>query len=1510
TNGTQTYSSLNAGTYTAKATDALGCVATTTATITQPTALSFASGPTALAFAANGTTYQISCDGGSNGEVSVNASGGIIDTYTYQLLWSTNKINTGKAYNNTTQSFRGLTANTYLIKVIDGNKCTLTSGNVSLVAPPPVILPPENVLPTHPQCIGGNDGQVDVTASGGVGPYDYSINNALKEAFNDINTATFSNLSATAYSVNVTDSKGCKKAFSVNIPTNPVPLDLQKVSVIPPICPGTPTGKVSLKAINGILDPGEKYQYTFPLIGTLEGGAGETVTFENVPSGIFEISVSDGYSPPCTDKLTVTVPVYRTDRLQLGVNSKTMPSCFGYDDGGITVEAFGGDAPYQFSVEGTNFLNDENDDHLFSINNLAANEISGYTLYVRDANAQLWGDKCQTALNIKLGEPLPLAVTDKTTNISCFGGTDGAIEAIPGGGSPGYLFKWTALATGTIIGHSATLAGLEAGNYSVNVTDANSCPPAIETFTVDSPAQLRFESITTASTSCTNMSDGTVMATALGGSGDYVYALNSQSNYSGYFGDLAPGEYTLEVNDQKGCTARETIIISEKNISLVLHEALDISCMGSNDGYISVMGSKGQPPYEYALNGGEFTPLNTFFSLYPGTHQIMVRDVTGCEGNLLEVELSEPDVLSVSLEEIQPAHCQQANGWVSVSVTGGAAPYTLEWYDLLSQKVDANNLLAGDYQAVVTDAGNCATAIDFSIPHQPPHFVETLALSPAWCGQANGSASVVITGGSGNFDINWSSGEFTTTASFLPAGLAEVNVTDLETGCIITSYVGITEGPALSIAQNSRSATCGMANGALEISVTGGSPPYQFYWHDSYENTSPFLEEIAAGIYPITIRDAKNCELTFEGTVANINGPELSSIVTTDAFCGLPNGRAAIEISGGETPYQYRWNSGAWQHNSNGEGLPAGRNILEVKDAKGCLLVLPVNIGNDTSQSPTLSLISATPAYCEQKPGTAKVEMTGGSPPYEYYWTDLNETTGPEAAQLPSGTYNVQGTDSNGCSQNLGVIIEQAMPPQVKLTNIIASQCGGPNGSATVEVTGNTGPFSLHWSNGLTGASQQELSPGEYSVYALDTYGCASENLEFNLPDIINDFALYVTGIIRPSCSGAEDGEIEVATEPESTLQFSWDDAANQTTPRATGLPAGEYTVTATNDAGCQTTLSITLDAPETITVGFTGLLPPVCAGESNGSIEVLPTGGTPPYTYVWSDNRKTNKIDGLSAGEYTVTITDARGCSTTEAYILHDPEKPIITGLPEKVVLCEGQSMEFDAGMWQSWSWSSDNGYIGNLQQAELQQPGTYWLEVTNSRGCIARDTFQIEVRNDLLSANFLMASEAWVGDTIVAVDISWPVPEQMTWETPEQAEIIQQNDAEISFVIPAPGNYPMALHSALGKCKDSKTKEILIKEIKTPSGGRIVREGIESFKLYPNPNQGQFTVEVALYQPSEITLSVIALATGHYKYQRSFTGNDYYIENIHLQGLTSGIYALKIEAGKDVRGTRFMIK
>ncbi|HSY77471.1 MAG TPA: PKD domain-containing protein [Bacteroidia bacterium] len=590
--------------------------------------------------------------------------------------------------------------------------------------------------------------------------------------------------------------------------------------------------------------------------------------------------------------------------------------------------------------------------------------------------------------------------------------------------------------------------------------------------------------------------------------------------------------------------------------------------------------------------------------------------------------------------------------------------------------VNASPTTTTTYTVSITNS--CGLVSKDSAVIRVSNTVLTPTSTTATCGNNNGSVSVTATGGITTYNYTWSGGQTTTTVNNLGAGTYTINTTD-SLGCPATATVTITGTPALRdsiVSFTNVSVACG-SNGTAVDGVKGGLGPYSYSWTTVPIQTTANANNLPAATYTCTVTDANSCTATATVTIAQPGALTASISATTNVSCnGGNNGSATGSITGGTGPYTYSWNTGPVQTNQTATGLMAGTYTVSVTDANGCTVPAVAVITQPAAIRD--SIASFTNVLCNgQSNGTATDGVKGGTGPYSYAW--CNAQTSSVATALPAGSCTVTVTDANLCAATATVTITQPTPLQLTASAFPATCNGTCTGSATVIPSGGTTPYTYNWSNATSTANANNLCAANYSVVVTDGNGCVHDTnpLTVTQPPAIRD---SVVASANELCFGQTNGSITSGVVGGTgAYTYSWNSTPVQTTPGATNLPAGNYTLIIKDANGCEDSLKQTITQPALLTL--TGPAPiSICNGQS-AFIQPVTNGGTTAYTYQWNTGPTTDTmtVNPVTSTTYTLVVTDANGC-TAQATATVNVALPLSVTAPVSTAICPGNSATLTA--------------------------------------------------------------------------------------------------------------------------------------------------------------------------------------------------------------------------------------
>jgi hypothetical protein len=1150
---TEDRTGLIAGAYTCTITDNNGCTTTSNATITQP----------ASALSASNVVTNISCFAGSNGAINLTPAGG---TAGYTFNWGGGV---------TTEDRTGLLAGAYTCTITDANGCTTTSN--ATITQPATALSASNVV-TNILCRGAATGAINLTATGGTGAYTYNWGGG-------ITTEDRTGLLAGAYTCTITDANGCTTTSNATV-TQPATA-LSASNVVTNIsCFGGSNGAINLTPAGGT----GAYTFLWSTGHTTEDRTG-------LLAGAYTCTITDANGCTTTSNATVTQPASALS----ASNVVTNISCFGGSNGAINLTPAGGTTAYTFLWSTGHTTEDRT--------GLLA---GAYTCTITDANG------CTTTSNATVTQPASaLSASNVVTNISCFGGSNGAINLTPAGGTGAYTFLWST-------GHTTEdRTGLLAGAYTCTITDANGCTTTSNA-TVTQPASALATSTTVTNISCNGGSNGSATVTATGGTGTYTYLWSSAQTSSVITGQIA-GVRTVTVTDANGCTSSKSISIAQPASALSASNVVtNISCFGGSNGAINLTPVGGTTAYTFNWGGGITTEDRT--GLLAGAYTCTITDANGCT-TTSNATVTQPASALATSTAVTNIYCNGgSNGSATVTASGGTSPYTYLWSSAQTTSVITSQI-AGVRTVTVTDANGCTSSKSISIIQPATALSASNVVTNISCfGGSNGAINLTPAGGTTAYTFNWGGGITTEDRTGLLAGAYTCTITDAN-GCTTTSNATVTQpASALAATISSTNTACLSNTGIASVSASGGTPSYTYSWSPS-GGTGSTASSLGVGNYSCVIMDANSCSITRTVNIITSGAPTATIIAQTNVTCNsLCNGSATVSASGGTTPYNYIWSNG--NSTTIATNICAGVITCTIIGSNGCSTVV-----NTTITQPTVLSANATALaiLCNGGVSTVTVSATGGTSSY----------AGVGTFTTLAGTKSYTVTDANGCSTTTSISITQ---PSVLSANSSASSilCNGGISTITVSATGGTASY--------LGIGTFTTLAGTKSYTVTDANGCSTTTS---------------ISVSEPSILSANSSASSIlCNNGVSTITVTVTGGTPSYVGTGTFIAnAGSQTYTVTDANGCSTTTSVSITEP-TVLSANTVASSIICNGGVS-TITVSATGGMSSYLGVGTFT--------ANAGTHTYTVTDANGCSTTSSISIAEPLALISS---QNVTVCAGQSI------------------------------------------------------------------------------------------------------------------------------------------------------------------------------------------------------------------------------------------
>lgn len=1224
---------------------------------------------------------QVTCNGLGNGIAYFSATsnvGGVfysLDNGTAQPSGTFNNIGLGN----------------HFVIIEDGNTCKDT---IHFTITEPTILT-STASETAVICNNEANGTATVAPSGGIAPYAY-----LWDAnANNQTTPTASNLIAGTYFVTITDANNCTATNQMTV-SQPAALALtmDKKDVN---CYQENTGFAVAQPSGGVGN--YIYNWNTSPVQT-------TDTVFNLPTGTYSVTVTDANNCVINNNITLTEPSF----LDINIIDTSRVTCFGAADGGAITTTTGGTMPYSY---------------LWTTNDTTptVDTLSGgfHSVIITDANG------CKDSASVGIYEPPMIVNNFTTTQVTCFGLSDGIATVIPSGGiGSTYDYQWSNKANNQT---TATATNLVGGYFRVTVTDEENCPQVDDVFVLAPPLVFVNAMISTP-TVCFESNEGTVSTSGFGGSGDLTYVWNNGVADSSQ-ANLFAGKYIVTISDAFGCIAIDSVEVGRPDSIEVDFTSTRLLCNGDGTGTTSVSVTGGTMPYSYlwSENNNTTTGIN---NLQSDTYFITITDASNCI-QMDSIFIQEPVPLTATATFVAPLCNGDANGSARIIPIGGNGGNTFSWNTSpIQNDTTAIGLTAGVYTYSVTDSNNCFYQNNITVTQPDALILAMNGMNVTCRDSANAIVTATPIGGSYPFNYNWATSILNDSIlSSLDTGNYAITVTDAF-GCVASNSILITQPTYVESFLSKGDLSCfESGDGVANVVATGGVGNYNYLWSNANQTNATSVGW-SAGWAAVTITDGNNCPK--QDSILITEPAEVISIATsieTNCF-GDNTGTALVSATGGVGLITYIWNTSPVQIGDTARNLYAGSYIVTATDATGCIDIDTIIVGE-----PAELILSSTKTdmSCFGLPdGTATVVATGGIVASNYIYNWSNGRTNATAINLTNITYNVSVTDDNGCTTIDTIEITEPVVLSSIINDIPSSCYLGNDGKAVIQVSGGTpnssGDYNYQWGTTPTQTSDTATNlngNATYTVTVTDANACVLvDTIKISQP-----LPLSLSGTTtNTNCDYSNDGTGTITAIGGTSPYFYHWSANNQTTATAIGLIKGNYSTTVTDNNGCKATISVGVAGPEPILLDVISVAA-LCKGDANGSLLASGVGGTPfadnAYSFEWEDGQRDSLAVNLPAGVYLVTATDAVGCVGIDSFVVAEPAFELKPNAKATDISCFGERDGLirinPSGGTAPYRFSRDNQIYSNVNNIAGLGENTYIFFVKDKNNCWASDTVEI---------------------------------------------------------------------------------------------------------------------------------------------------------------------------------------
>jgi hypothetical protein len=881
-----------------------------------------------------------------------------------------------------------------------------------------------------------------------------------------------------------------------------------------------------------------------------------------------------------------------------------------------------------------------------------------------------------------------------TRNEKCYDSSTGAINVNPAGGVPPYTYSWSNGAT------TQDLNNIPAGTYTVTVygqfgTEGVSDPIEVE----GPPSELTLEVVETTPVGCNGILGSATVQAQGGWDGDYVYKWANGQNGETAF-NLAPGSHIVSVTDEGGCVVTTTVVMATAVYPTATIAAAPVLNCNQPTLQLNATGSSSGPDIEYqwfASNGGNIV----------------------------------------------------SGGTTTTPLIDAGGSYTIQVLNTITTCASYDN------EAVIADLNQPAADAG------PAQNISC----------TNPQATLQGTGSSGaNFTYLWTaanggnivSGETTLNPVVNATGNYTLKVTNTTNGCTQTATTNVTGTPAPQIQTNGGSINCIASSVTLTTTTNAVSPTFSWTGPNNYSSAlqSPTVE--VSGTYNVVVTDSiTTCTSTATALViSNTNAPGASA--TGGALTCVIN-NVTIQGTTPDTNATFAW--------TGPNGFVSSLQNPTVSEAGAYQLVVTDTLNGCTSSATAAVVANTVPPIASAiAPGnlncnTSQIQLNGtGSTQganITYAWTASNggNIVSGADSQTPLvdavGTYSILVTNTdNGCTQTASANVAQSAAMNAAITNQSAVLCnGGATGQATATGLGGNGVYNYAWSNGGNSATITGLAAGSYQVVVTDGENCSAvTSVVITQPDALQAQA----SATAQSAFGVDDGSA-TATPTGGTGAYSYAWSNGESTQSIGNLAPGVYQVVVTDANGCTALESVTVNSFNCFLAAEISGQNAVCNGAASGNASVEVSAGAQPIQYAWSNGETTPAVNNLSAGLYTVNITDANNCPATLSIIIGEPAALFanaVASAESALGANDGSAAANPTGgngnYTYAWSNGEQTAAISNLA------PGTYTVIVTDQNGCTAQQTVEVTSFLCAISSNNSVTNVSCAGAANGAITVA----------------------------------------------------------------------------------------------------------------------------------------------------------
>jgi hypothetical protein len=1267
-----------------------------------------------------------------------------------------------KYFEEVSLTYKGLGDGIYKISVEDSEKCLAHYDELVLDNPAKA-----KIVETSFNYIrkkGDEEGEFEFTFSGIDKNFDYILKNVDLGSEIDKGQLSYSApasdmnkkiglLAAGNYIFQLTDADACLdfdgkdtyvEPFKIKEPTDALFQTNEKLSNVR--CKSLSDGAINISGFGGWGD------YSYSMNGT---DWQKTGTYINLKAGDYSILIKDSTEVSYLHPFSIGEP----DTLNVFIDKVKDATCPLYANGKLSATSING-IPFD---KGLNYWLENVDDRsirlgdLYSDNSYQFKELpkGNYQLFVSDSHS------CQASKTFSISEPDTAKIQLTHNYIKAKDDATGEISLKISEGNGVFDYKCflnedsEAFETGQTKS-TIDLNNLLAGAYRILVRDTAGCVYEADEW-MERPIEIREPSKALSFTvekdtvvSCNGLSDASIKLKAVGGWGDYSYSFaGAEPVKIGEFPLLPAGSYPLQISDSAGIMwSRDVMVIEPEILKAEYLSHKDVNCYGESNGEIALKIEGGNYGYNLTLDNKKWVPGSVLNNLRKGIYNISVKDAKDCSAEVKNIEINQPDEITLFSSLVTKSRCSINNGSISSEFMGGVGSYNYKWIkdtiingeqvwlDILGSNYSSiDSLYSSFYIVQVKDEHNCELSFNFALGDITDLAIESIDVKDVSCWEYNdGQALANVIKGNKPYIYGWDPNipkMENDSAWNMLAGTYNLLVRDAKRCAASAEFVVGTPDSLFYQLQNLTQPLCyGGLKGQINLLGTGGTPDYQYSWTNG--STDHTIQELNPGSYTLKLSDSHNCESSFSFDLAYQR--QLTPFIGNDTLICDYN---SLLANGGDYA-QYRWTSNFDVDFSSGKAklelTEPGNYYLEVEDDDSCLGFDTLQLDVSYLKIEDLKTIDVTCNALAN--GSAQIEITPNNWEHTVRWPDGSAKLNWD--NLSGGTYKVEVEDTYACQDSIEFLIFEPDTLDIDIQELTHPICSDvPNGLIQINAKGGNGDYSYLWADGNTNTKLTDLVEGSYSVSISDKKDCSiTKDFDLNYQKSVqNDLGLDFLGKDTLIChynSLSLDGRDYANHYWTSNADFSSTNRSVELTE-----PASYYLKIEDKDK-CFAYDTLKLDVSY-LKIEDLQTTDVTCHALANGNAEIRVTPADWEHTVRWPDGSAKLNWDNLSGGTYKVEVEDSYACQDSIEFLIYEPDTldleieklthPICTDVPNGLI----QINALGGNGNYSYLWSDGNT---NTKLTDLVE-GSYSVSITDKKDCaITRNfnlNYQKSVQNDL---------------------------------------------------------------------------------------------------------------------------------------------------------------------------------